>query len=199
MEQEKVWDAISEEWNDFRKEPLPEVVDFLENKKGNLLDMGCGSGRNFIKFNGTIYGVDFSKKLLNFAEDKAKIIKQKVILKKSKFIELDFEDNFFDCAIFIRALHCVESKKERENSLKELFRVMKNNSKCLIEVWSKNHNSVSKKGKEFFKSWKVNGKKYERYTYIYYSEELKELLERVGFKIEKIWEDENICAILRKD
>ena len=60
MEQEKVWDAIAEKWAKFRVEPVGEVVEFLDNKKGarnsvpsklgtkvpsssgRVLDLGCG-------------------------------------------------------------------------------------------------------------------------------------------------------------
>ena len=70
MEQEKVWDVIASEWNEFRDRLCVEVEDFLEGKGGRILDLGCGSGRNMLRkvaggrsqVAGKIefYGVDFS-------------------------------------------------------------------------------------------------------------------------------------------
>ena len=46
--------------------------------------------------------------------------------------------------------------------------------------------------------WTVDGKKYYRYYYIYEKNELRELLEKVGFKVIEIREDENIVAFIKK-
>ena len=41
--QEKIWDAIAEEWNRFRQKQVAEAIEFLKDKKGKILDLGCGS------------------------------------------------------------------------------------------------------------------------------------------------------------
>lgn len=33
MEQEKVWDAVAENWAEFRTRPVDEVVEFLDKKR----------------------------------------------------------------------------------------------------------------------------------------------------------------------
>ena len=70
--QQDVWNSIAGEWNRLRKKPMGEVADFLKDKKGKILDLGCGSGRHVInnpdiKF----YGLDFSKEMIKFAREKA--------------------------------------------------------------------------------------------------------------------------------
>lgn len=72
ISQDKIWDEISVPWKNFRVKPVEEVVNFLKNKEGKILDLGCGSGRNFTKTKGKIYGVDFSNNMLKFAKAYAK-------------------------------------------------------------------------------------------------------------------------------
>ena len=67
--QEEVWDVISDLWNDYRKQPFDAVISFLKNKKGRVIDLGCGSGRNMIKNDSLEYfGVDISANQLTAAD-----------------------------------------------------------------------------------------------------------------------------------
>jgi ubiquinone/menaquinone biosynthesis C-methylase UbiE len=187
--QEQVWNALAEPWSRFRKYPPVEVREFLKDKKGKILDLGCGSGRNIIKIeNANFYGIDFSEKLLKFAEEKIKKEQINAILFKTKCSELPFENNFFDNAIFICVLHCIESSEERKKAVQELFRVLKPNAKAMISVWDKETMKILKNtnAKEGFVNWKNNNHNYKRYYYFYDEKELKQLLESVGFKITKI-------------
>lgn len=198
--QQKVWNAIAEDWNKFRQKQMTEVIEFLEDKKGNILDLGCGSGRHLIKnSNLKFYGVDFSEEMIKHAKinSKEKQIKAEFLI--SSLGNLSFEDNYFDSAIYIAALHCVISKEERENSLRELLRVLKPKSQTLITVWSKNHKKLVNHPKDATIAWKTKTEELHRYYYIYEKEELKELLESVGFKIISIKEDnKNIIAVVKK-
>ena len=198
-EQEKIWDAIAEEWNKFRRNPIDEVVEFLKNKDGKILDLGCGSGRNLIKINGKFYCVDFSKKMIKFAKENAKIngIKCRFFVSSSE--NLPFEKNFFDAAIYIAALHCIPEEKKRKESLKELFRVLKRDSKALITVWSKNHVKLVNHPKNSTVSWKKNSEELQRYYYLYDRDELEKLIKSAGFKVVSINDDgKNILAVARK-
>lgn len=181
--QEKIWDRISEPWKTFRVKPLEEVVDFLKDKKGNILDLGCGSGRNFLKIDGTIYGIDFSKNQIKFAEEYAKKEKINARLFQAEAFDLPFENNFFDAAIFITVLHCIPDSKKREKSLKELFRVMKRKAEALIMVWNKDQEKFRNSEKEIIIPWKYNGEEHPRYYYLYNKDELVKLLKSIGFEI----------------
>lgn len=199
-DQEKVWDDIAPEWSKFRTKTMQEVKDFLKNKKGYVLDLGCGSGRNFVKSeNFKIYGVDFSKKMLEHAEGFVKKQDIDVVLIKAHAFDLPFEDNSFNSAIYVAALHCIETSEKRKKSLEELFRVLKPNSEALITVWSKKHVKLVKHPKESTVSWKKNSEKIYRYYYFYEKDELKKILENVGFKIISIIDDKkNIIVIVKK-
>lgn len=199
MNQQKVWNKIALEWNKFRIKPLKEVQEFLKNKKGNILDLGCGTGRNFIKINGLIYGIDFSSKMIKFAKINAEKKDIKVETSISSLENLPFENNFFNSTIFIATLHCIETKEKRKKTLKELFRVLKPNSECLITVWSKKHPKLMKHPKDATVSWKTKTEELHRYYYLYDKKELEELLKKVGFEIISIKEDnKNIITIVKK-
>lgn len=192
--QRRVWNKIAFEWNEFRQSPLEEVVEFLKKQKGNILDLGCGSGRNFISVNGTLYGVDFSKKMLKLAKAKANELKIKLI--KSKLENLPFKNNFFDSAICIASLHCVRTEKRRRKAISELYRVLKPGARAIISVWNKNSKRFQNSKKEKFMSWRNKAK---RYYYLYEPEEIYNLFEEAGFKILKKFElGKNIDFIVEK-
>lgn len=195
MSQQEVWDVIAYPWQEFKKKQPGYLIEFIKSKKGKILDLACGSGRNFVKSDELkFYGVDFSEKILAYAKEQ----KIAVELKKSDASSIPYPDDFFDAAIFIAGLHCIDSKDKREKSLRELFRVMKKGTEALIAVWGKNQERIKNKPKECTIPWTVDGKKYYRYCYIYDKEELQELLKKTGFKIIKSHENDEIIVIIKK-
>ena len=126
--------------------------------------------------------VDFSGKMIELAEYKAKKLKipmEGVVADITK--KLPFEDNFFDYAICISALHCIKGEKNREKAVSELYRVMKKGSKSLIGVWNFNSKRFNqKKGKEKIVGWRNKGK---RYYYLFAENEIHDLFRAAGFKI----------------
>ena len=192
MDQNEVWENIASPWKIFRVNPDKEVVDFFKDKSGKILDLACGSGRNFIKIDGTIYGVDFSKKMLKYAKEHIKKNNFDVELKNENATKLSFKDNFFDSAIFIRALHCIETEEGREKTLRELLRVLKPKSEALITVWNKDQPRFADLEKDSFIPWEHNGKKFMRYYHLYEKDEFFNLLKKVGFENIKIEDKENI-------
>ncbi len=210
ISQESVWDSIAENWNEFRDVPSPTVVNFLKNREGNILDLGCGSGRNFkaMSKNAAVHAVDFSNEMLKLAEKNARKLKLNVSFEKSLASKLSYKDNFFDSTICIAVLHCIDKKTERKKLIKEIYRTLKPGAEALISSWGKNSPRLKGKPKECFVSWSVKsdkefrkgeqGNKQERYTYIYDLEELKKEVLDAGFKIESIWEERNVNVIVRK-
>ncbi|MBS3092123.1 class I SAM-dependent methyltransferase [Candidatus Pacearchaeota archaeon] len=193
--QEQVWDEIAHLWNKNKVHPLGMkdsiIKDFLNDKDEKVLDLGCGSGRNFVslkdaRFKGVIYGVDFSASMLEYAEENAEKLGIKVILKKVNVWETGFEDNFFDKAIFIATLHCVVGEKQRKQAIKEIYRILKPKGRAIITVWNKNAKRWKNKPKEKIVSWKLDeNTKVNRYYYLYDQGELIKELENAGFKIIK--------------
>src|SRR3989344_6643995 len=197
QDQEKVWNEIAHLWNKYKTKPLGDdskgniLKDFIDKTDERILDLGCGSGRNFLSlkdagFKGVIYGVDFSENMLKHAEENAEKLGIKVVLKKANVWETGFEDNFFDKAIFIATLHCVEGEKERKQAIKEIYRILKPKGRAIITVWNKNAKRWKNKPKEKIVSWKLDeNTKVNRYYYLYDQGELIKELENAGFKIIK--------------
>jgi len=199
MKQQEIWNKLSNPWSKNRQEKIPRIKKFLKGKKGKILDLGCGSGRNFYKIKYTkFYGVDFSKEMIKLAKVYAKENKISAELKTAEAYKTGFKDNFFDSAIFNAVLHCIDSKEKRKKSVEELFRVLKPNSYAVVSVWSRNYKKLKDKPQECKISWTFNGKKYERYTYIFSKKELEDLFKNAGFKIIKSTEDNNIVLIVKK-
>jgi len=182
MNQKQIWDKIAPEWHEFKINPAEQTIKFLKKQTGKVLDLGSGSGRNLTKIKaGKMYLIDFSDKMINLAKKKAKTKKIQAEFHVSDMTKLPFEDNFFNSAICICALHCIESKKDRKKVVQELFRVLKPKSQAKISVWDFNSKRFNqKKGKEKSIGWKDKGK---RYYYLYDEKEVHDLFKKNRFKI----------------
>jgi len=179
MSQKEVWNAVSDKWAEYRDKEIPEVQDFLKtHKKGKILDLACGSGRNFCKVDGKLFAVDFSENMLKKAKEKAKKYEIDCECLAAECTSLPIKDNFFDSAIFIAALHCIEGEQRRKKSLQELFRVLKPKAEAMVSVW----NLDDSRGDKII-PWKLDGVEHKRYYYFYDKEELSDLLKDVGFEI----------------
>ena len=189
--QEEVWDSIAIPWGEYRSNQIPIIAEFLRDKKGKIIDLGCGSGRNMIK-NDEIeyYGVDFSENQLKQARDYIQKHGINAKLFKSKADELnkeDFPDEIFDYGLFIAALHCIEGKKERENALEKFYRVLKPGAEALISIWISEDKRFNGLKGDIYMSWKKDEVNYMRYYYLYDKQEFLDLLKGVGFKILEIY------------
>ncbi len=177
MNQREVWENISEDWSRKRPNPFPDAVEFLKNKKGLILDVGCGSGRNFLPTNGKFIGIDFSKRMLRLAKNKAGKNRADAHLVVSDALEVPFNDNSFDVILASRVLHCIKWNK-REKFLQEITRVAKNGTPVFISVWDKDQPRFAGAEKESLIGWTVRGKTYQRYYYLYSKDELEALMKK---------------------
>jgi len=152
LNQEEIWDKISESWNENKREVFPDVEPFLkklskENKEkgkiSKILEIGCGNCRNLIYLknkNFKCYGTDFSAGQLKQARKFCKEHSMEVELKKAEAVKLPSKDEFFDYILSIALLHHLK-ENQREKALQELKRVLKSKGKALM--------SVSNRYKEF--------------------------------------------------
>jgi ubiquinone/menaquinone biosynthesis C-methylase UbiE len=197
MNQKEVWNNIAEEWYEFKINPAEHVLDFLKNKKGNILDLGSGAGRHLVKIkNGKMYLVDFSKKMIELAKKRAKEKNIDAEFSVAPVTKLPFRGDFFDSAIAIAIFHCIKGEKNREKAAKELFRVLKPRAKAEIVVWNKNSTRFKNSPKERVVRWRDKG---ARYYYLFEEKEAHDLFRGVGFKIVSKEEPQrSIIFIVRK-
>jgi tRNA (uracil-5-)-methyltransferase TRM9 len=196
--QQNAWDELAVPWEENRIDPVEEVIDFLQGKEGHILDLGCGSGRNFTRIIGTIHAIDFAQNMLNLAKKKANRMGLDVEFTQAEAQKIPYENNYFNAAIFIDSLHCIKGEDERKKAVKELFRLLKPGAKAMITVWSRNSDRIKNREKETEVPWSKDGKKIMRYYYIYEKTELENLFKSVGFEIISSNEDKKLILIVKK-
>jgi len=207
----ETWTIIADSWTHLRTRPLPEVIDFCSSvdKKGLVLDIGCGNCRNLLPFLERKFpcmGFDFSRSMIREAK---KFLKRRGFssgLLIADFTHLPFTDKVFDCVLFTRALHHIPTKKARIETLKEVSRTIKLNGKILVTVWKRYYprfltdifSNLFEKKFEFgdtWKKWTYHGKVYKRFYHLYNFKEFEQELKESNLKIKSIFKDNgNIIA-----
>lgn len=181
--QKQVWNNIAKEWHEFKTHSSENVKNFLDSQKGKILDLGSGSGRHLQKIkSGEIYLVDFSENMIKLAKQKSKKLKIPAKFEITNLTKLPYQDNFFDSAICVSALHCIKGKINRLKTIKELYRVLKPKSKTYIGVWNKDSKRFKNAKKEKLINWRDKG---QRYYYLYDEKEIHNEFKKSGFKIIK--------------
>jgi ubiquinone/menaquinone biosynthesis C-methylase UbiE len=201
--QEKVWESIAAQWNNFRQMKFQPLYDFFERhckgKKGKVLDIGCGNARNLLPFskNFECYGIDFSGGMISLAKQFCKKHGMKCILKKADMRNLPFRSNFFDVCIMPASLHNVEENPEK--ALTEMHRVLKSGGIVFISVWNKWQPKFFFRKKNLLIPWKKKNKILHRYYHLYNYFELRKMLKKAGFKIlSSTLFTENLIFVVRK-
>lgn len=171
----KTFDKIAEHFDKTRNEPWSEVIEFLEDCFGSVLDLGCGNGRHIMvgdELGLNMKGLDASINLLKIAKTKTNDDLLRGNVKK-----LPFTDNSFDNIIYIATIHHL--KRGRVDSLKEAKRVLKKNGRIMISSWTREQDrwDLKPEEKEVMVPWhREDGVIIERYYYLY---KLKELVSDV--------------------
>jgi len=198
---EETWNTIAKSFDSTRSKPWQQCTDFINSLsiESIVADIACGNGRHLIqcaKHCKRAIGVDFSKNLLDIVQKKLDENNiTNVILHHSDAVDLPLETSSIDAVIFIAALHNIKGREKRIKSLKEIKRVLKNDGKALISVWSREQD----KFRDLFKEkkiksdkceygdiqiyWKQNGLDIPRFYHLYSKEEFVKDLEQSGFNI----------------
>lgn len=184
----KAFDEIGEDWDSAHPLPMPVLKYFLTlvERKGVVLDAGCGTGRHFAllsRKSDRVVGVDSSQKMVEIANKK--IIEndlKNVEVINADFASLPFEKDFFDYAFYMASLHHL-TLVQQASALREMHRVLKKDGLVFITVWSRFQTKFEASGKEAFVSFKHAGKKVERYYYFFDEEELTSAAKAVGFTV----------------
>tara|TARA_Y100000389_G_scaffold204581_1_gene258133 strand:- start:110 stop:724 length:615 start_codon:yes stop_codon:yes gene_type:complete len=184
-----VYNNIAEHFNVTRSYEWPWISNYLNNLEinSNILDIGCGTGRNMLKKNLNFTGIDSSIEFIKIC-----------LLKKLNVIEgdmcdLPFKNNTYDAIISIASFHHLSTNERRISALKEMYRVLKPGGTILISIWSlkqpqKTKRKFDKYGDTIVKWTKYNDI-YDRYYYIFKISEITDLFKSCHFKINShTWE-----------
>ena len=138
---EETWNTIAESFDATRKKPWQEVVDFINGLSSSdvVADIGCGNGRHLIpcaEHCKKVLGIDISKNLLKIAQKKSKDLNNVVFI-HGNLVNIPLKDNSLDTVLYIAALHNIKGREERIRSLKEVRRILKEDGRALISVWSR--------------------------------------------------------------
>jgi len=123
---------MASEINEFRTKVLGIIKSEFKNKKGKLLDVGCGNCNNdvvFINLGMSVYGIDIYRH-----KNAQKILGDK--FRKGSILKIPFKDNSFDFVYAKDVLHHIDEKEQKFikhiQGLREMRRVCMPGGKILI-------------------------------------------------------------------
>ncbi len=111
------------------------ILKGLFDDKKNLLDAGCGEGRNlryFVNNQYDVTGIDTNPLAIKMAKMIYKNTKANFL--EGDLAQLPFDDNGFDAVICMAVLHFAKSEQHFATMLGELARVLKGNGVLLIRM-----------------------------------------------------------------
>ncbi len=162
----------------------------------SILDIGCGGGRAIsiladIVENGNVSGIDYSPDMVELASEtnKGAIDDEKVSITQASVSKLPFSDAMLD---LVTAFETCYFWPDIENDLREIHRVLKENSKLLIVNEMYIHSLFEERNSAYAAVDEMN---------IYSVEDYRNLLKNAGFSsvlIDELPENNWICIIARK-
>ena len=134
---------------DWRQDLWQKIKNKIDEDGMRLLEAGVGSGKNIEYYPDDleIFAIDFSPKMLNQAEEKAKKYNKEVNLLEMDIQNLDFEDNYFDL-IVTSCVFC--SVPNPVKGLKELKRVLKEDGRIIMLEHMRSQNELVGKFMDWF-------------------------------------------------
>ncbi len=157
MSFETIFDSVASKYDSWYRTPLGRYADEVEwrcvrallpDKKGKILDLGCGTGlytERLIKMGFDVVSLDYSMEMLRIAKRK---IEGKFI--RGNAMRLPFRDSVFDGIVAVTSF---EFFPDPEKAIKEMKRVVKRGGFIIVGVLARpNLWSWSRRKKELYRS-----------------------------------------------
>lgn len=197
------WNTIAKSFDKTRQYTWSFCDQYIKNLNANATcaDLACGNGRHLLPITlkcKKAVGFDISTNLLKITEEK---LKQNditnTLLIQGDLCSLPFKNSIFDHILYIAALHNIQQKKNRIQSLNELLRVLKPKGTALVSVWSREQTRF--KQKKFTQKkkmepgdtivyWRQHNLNIPRFYHLYKKDEFKEDLQKANFHIQTLKE-----------
>ena len=173
----QAYSNLAKVWDSKRPQVWGPVKCFLESsKKGDLLELGCGSGRHLVFARdlafSTVKGIDYALGLVDICKEK------NLDVECADLRDLPFDEQSFDLLLCIAVLQHLTSDGDREGALRELRCVMREDAQLFLSIWLKPEKMNEKKFREVEKNlFRVSlDKEEERYYYFFEEEYFDNLL-----------------------
>jgi len=169
------YDRIARHFAQTREYPWPEVESFLEGRSGAVgLDVGCGNGRHaepLAERTERVLAMDASHGLLTEATARfaGSAVADRLRVLQADAATLPVRDRRVDLAVYVATLHHLPRRDLRVASLDELARVLADDGRALVSVWSTAHDRFdADEGFDTSVDWTLpDGEVVERYYHIY--------------------------------
>jgi len=163
------------------------VEKYFVRNNGNLLDIGCGTGREAMaltKLGFKVFGIDISEKEIEIAKEETLKEILDINFELCNGIDLEFDNEYFDYSIiWAQTLGNIYTKKKRLKMLMENKRVLKKDGLLCFSThdydFVKNNYSQYTKGKRFYPYSNS-----ECYWKLFTTEEIIKEINETGLKIE---------------
>lgn len=194
-----VYNEIAQRFDQTRGYGWSWVKSFVNSLPNNSLiyDIGCGSGRNMLYPGYRFIGIDNCDKFLEICSKKG------LDVMKADMCGLPFADKTADSLMVVASFHHLSTEERRVQAMLEFHRVLKDDGKILLSVWSINQ---PKKTRRTFNnygdtivSWDQYGEVFDRYYYIFKLDNIERIIDTCGFVIDShTWDCGNEVFILSK-
>jgi SAM-dependent methyltransferase len=200
-----IYDDIAPTFYQTRKKPWPimEEINSYIDKADDIIDLGCGSGRisEFISRDQNYLGIDNSRGLIKIAKTNYSN-KKNIKFQVSDIIEVNLPNSTYDLALLIASIHHIPTKELRQQIIENTFDSLKPDGKIIItswNLWQKQYRRhlFNYKLKLFkykiislndaFIPWQTKNGPRQRYIHSMTKKELKNMLKKTGFKIDRIF------------
>lgn len=112
---------------------ITDVIDGLNVKKQNCIDIGCGGGRYskyLIEKGANVLSVDKYKEMVGNAN------KKKINFIQATMDNIPVNDNSYDLALSIGVIHNSTSVKEYKEAIREIYRILSLEGVCILSVFT---------------------------------------------------------------
>lgn len=176
----------------------------LFNREDSILEMGCGAGRIAFGLHElgykNILATDYSTGMIKRARHLATLLEYSIPFRVADAVELEFEDDVFDGAIFgFNGLMQIPKKDRREQALKEILRVIRPGAWFVFTTHDRERSSHPDFWLEEERRWQAGqqsqalddfGDRFQivgsgvHFIHVPTVKEMEVVLNRVGFRIE---------------